>query len=175
MKRLNLVGKKFGKWTVIKYIDNKNWLCRCSCGLEKNVNGSNLRGGISSGCRHCNTGAINRLPVGEANFNDKLSNCKAGAKQRGLVWELTKEEAKELFQGNCFYCGIEPLQVWHHTETNGLFLNNGIDRKDSGKGYIKDNCVPCCKKCNYMKRTLSVDDFLNHIQRIVEHLKIEAL
>ena len=34
----SLVGKKFGAWTVIKYADkNKQWLCRCECGVEKVV------------------------------------------------------------------------------------------------------------------------------------------
>ena len=173
MRRLHLEGQKFNKWTVKTYAGQRGWFCECGgCGKIKKVTTQNLKNGSSKQCFDCAC----KLPKGEANFNDKLSNCKAGAKQRGLSWELTNEEAKALFQGNCFYCGIEPIQIWHHTETNGQFLNNGIDRQDSEKGYIKDNCVSCCKKCNYMKKTLSVDDFLSHIERILNHQKkVEAL
>lgn len=43
---------------------------------------------------------------------------------------------------------------------------NSIDRVDPTKGYIIDNCVPCCTTCNYMKRILQRDEFLDHVKKI---------
>lgn len=56
MKRLELVGKKFGRLTVTDYAGNKYgkpaWLCKCDCGTEKVIGGHVLRKGmvVSCGC-----------------------------------------------------------------------------------------------------------------------------
>jgi hypothetical protein len=57
---------------------------------------------------------------------------------------------------DCYYCGYK----------NSDFVN-GIDRIDSKKGYILDNCVACCKMCNYMKGSLSVDVFIKRVEHIL--------
>ena len=51
----DLSGQRFGKWTVLKRIENLKhsrpvWLCRCDCGTEKNVEGGHLRRGGSRNC-----------------------------------------------------------------------------------------------------------------------------
>jgi hypothetical protein len=51
----DLTGRKFGRWTVIKREDNdkagsSRWLCRCDCGKEKVVRGSELNKGSSKSC-----------------------------------------------------------------------------------------------------------------------------
>lgn len=53
-----IIGKVLGKWTVIKFISYKRsigntYLCRCECGLEKEINGYYLRSGKSTRCRKC--------------------------------------------------------------------------------------------------------------------------
>jgi hypothetical protein len=48
--------------------------------------------------------------------------------------------------------------------------HNGIDRVDNDKGYISDNCVPCCWKCNNMKNTMKQKDFINHIISIYKKM-----
>ncbi len=72
MKREDLIGKRYSKWTVLRYVGNRGWLCRCECGKEKSVTTQNLKSGGSTQCFDC----ANKLPLGEANFNDKLSNIK---------------------------------------------------------------------------------------------------
>ena len=56
--REDLVGKKFGKWDVLKfdhYIKKEGhmYLCKCLCGIEKLIPRDNLRKGKSTGCRQC--------------------------------------------------------------------------------------------------------------------------
>lgn len=50
----DLAGEKFGRLTVLKGIEPRNgrryWLCRCSCGREKEILGYSLRNGKTRSC-----------------------------------------------------------------------------------------------------------------------------
>jgi hypothetical protein len=54
---IDLSGEIFGKWRVIKRVENKNnntmWLCQCECGVEKAVGASSLKIGDSTQCQSC--------------------------------------------------------------------------------------------------------------------------
>ena len=39
------------------------------------------------------------------------------------------------------------------------------------KGYIIENCVPCCKRCNWMKSDMNKEEFISHIKDIYEKHK----
>lgn len=67
----------------------------------------------------------------------KFEQHQASARYRGLSHELTEEEWCTLIAGPCAYCG-GPSE-------------GGIDRRDSTVGYIVQNCVPACKRCNSRK------------------------
>lgn len=64
-----MIGKRFGKLTVIGYggSDGKNsaWLCRCDCGNESIVRRPNLRSGITQSCG-CNRNANWLVTHGQA-------------------------------------------------------------------------------------------------------------
>ncbi|MGA2063298.1 MAG: hypothetical protein ABSG67_22740 [Thermoguttaceae bacterium] len=53
----DLTGMRFGKWVVQKYAGKENhnrvWLCRCDCGLQKNVFESSLIHNTSTQCLRC--------------------------------------------------------------------------------------------------------------------------
>ncbi|APC25591.1 HNH endonuclease [Only Syngen Nebraska virus 5] len=69
---------------------------------------------------------------------------------RDIEFQLTKEQYDALRQRDCTYCGRSCTES--HT--------NGIDRVDSTRGYANDNCVSCCADCNYSKRNMTADDFI---------------
>lgn len=53
-----IIGKTIGKWTVLEFIsyergEGNRYLCKCECGLEKEVIGYYLRSGKSTQCRKC--------------------------------------------------------------------------------------------------------------------------
>lgn len=52
--KIDLIGHKFGSWTVIKRIEGSRWLCRCTCGKLKIHTTSNLKAGRTLSCG-CNT------------------------------------------------------------------------------------------------------------------------
>jgi hypothetical protein len=172
MNKLDLAGQTFGKWEVIRedrsttQKDGKyhrlNWLCRCSCGNERLVSTNSLRSGTSTKCNECRHGRPN------AAFNSIVKAYKESAKVRSLEYALSDEQVNSFVISNCVYCGSEPNQVRVVRGCRGSFTFNGIDRKDSSVGYTEDNCVACCKTCNYMKRSMSVEEFLLHIHKIAE-------
>lgn len=61
--KFNLVGQKFGKWTVLEYVGihskQRAFLCECECGRKYTVTGYSLRKGKSSSCKYC----ANRLSL----------------------------------------------------------------------------------------------------------------
>jgi len=98
----------------------------------------------------------------------KYIRCRKNARDKGIPFELEYETYFEIIQQPCFYCGIESIYL----ENESLY-KNGIDRKDSGGGYLYDNCVSCCKMCNYMKGSLQVPVFLMRIEHILVHNKLQ--
>ena len=52
---IDLSDKRFGTWTALSLGQgrtgpHRNWLCRCDCGIEREVSGANLRSGVSVNC-----------------------------------------------------------------------------------------------------------------------------
>lgn len=56
-RAIDHTGQKFGNWTVLKRAPNKGmrveWVCQCTCGLERKVNSYSLRSGRSQSCGKC--------------------------------------------------------------------------------------------------------------------------
>jgi len=71
---------------------------------------------------------------------------------------LSIDEQTNILKNHCQYCG-EMQRV-------------GIDRINSEMPYTMDNVVPCCTRCNYMKKDLTPEDFLNQCLRIFKHCKL---
>ena len=108
------------------------------------------------------------LPAGRSHLNRVYSRYKKGARHRGIEFNLTLDDVRNLVIQRCFYCGATPKvpKVWHNVRHT--IPMNGIDRVDSSLGYFVGNCVPCCTRCNYFKRGKKVEDFLNSITEIYE-------
>lgn len=135
----------FGKYTVVKQVESKNWkrrwLCRCICGEERVISTEHLCSGKRTGCNSCNNG--NKIRPFEALYNMLVSM----AKNRTYV-ELTYEEYLTFTKHKkCRYCGALVVWVPHYANEHGHHL----DRKDNALGYSKENCVVCCARCNAAK------------------------
>jgi hypothetical protein len=106
--------------------------------------------------------------IGQAALNAHFYNYKANARKRGIVWGLDPEAFHAVVSLPCAYCGADPIPNNNHNMYKDSFLLNGIDRIDSARGYVVDNCAPCCKVCNRMKGTMSADDFRAHAKKITD-------
>lgn len=166
INRLTLIEKKFfTKRDTVK--PHNYWLCRCDCGNEVWVRANRVITQKSCGCIR---GENKRLPkMGQGARNSYYHNYKTNAKTKGLNFELTVEQFEILTSGNCHYCGDKPSTVRFATRCWGGYIHNGIDRVDSSKGYVIDNCVSCCKTCNFAKNTMSYNEFIEWIKRLIKY------
>lgn len=105
--------------------------------------------------------------VREQTANIKYMRFLKDVRQREIECEITQEQYAELLKQSCYYCGVESVSNQEGIEED--LYKNGIDRKDSKQGYLYDNCVGCCKMCNYMKRSLHTNVFLKRIEHILTH------
>ena len=74
--------------------------------------------------------------------------------------DLTFQDFVNYSQMNCHYCGIEP-----NNKKKNIYWH-GIDRINNNLGHIKTNIVTCCKRCNFAKSNLSLEDFYSKIKLI---------
>lgn len=165
------IGEKFGKLTYGGYVGHREGsngrvaqgLFICDCGKECIKDEVNVRRGHTKSCsRFC----APYLGKDIALENALYEKYKRTAKDRDLEFTISKEEFIKLSKQSCTYCGIEPKQIYYKKNKLENLVYNGIDRYDNTKGYIKDNCVTCCIVCNRAKNNLSMEDFLNWIERI---------
>ena len=180
--RINLTGKRFGWLLVLEYAYTKvysgkhykaYWKCRCDCGVHKNINAQSLMHGYSKSCG-CRQHEAQKLQKGEAAFNCLYTDYKTGAVKRGYEFLLSKDDFRVITKQDCFYCGTKPEQTSGTKRCNGSYVYNGIDRVDNNGGYVLNNCVACCSVCNYAKRDMSLENFIEHIKKICLHMEIDC-
>lgn len=167
-------GNVYGSWTVLDRAETPggragaSWLCECSCGRRRVVVGSDLRSG---GSKSCGRGRCHRdgRPAGESSKKQWLRLYKENAEKRGFKFTLSDEDAYRISQQPCTYCGELPVYPYGGYGYNGRYYANGLDRFDSREGYEAWNVVSCCPRCNMMKGSLTLDEFLGSIRAILKH------
>lgn len=103
-----------------------------------------------------------RINSGDIDFiaNEIYIKYKQRSPSRGLDFNLTLDFFKKYVHSDCFYCGNVIPKV-------------GFDRKDNSIGYVEENCVPCCPDCNFMKKDLSFEDFIEKCKSISKNFSDE--
>lgn len=173
--QVNLVGKKFGKLEVLQAAEpiktggktKSRWLCKCDCGKETIKRADTLSAGTtqSCGCKPYEA----KKDITEMGIRIVKEDYKNNCKRRGLLFDLDDNDFKNLILANCHYCNKEPSQTRKGRLTHAKIVYNGIDRKDNLIGYTKENCVSCCKECNFLKTDKTYEQFLNKIKSIYEN------
>jgi hypothetical protein len=150
----DMTNQKFGEFTVIKF-NNTNkktgaamWLCECSCGNQRIIDGRELRRGKTKSC-----GCLRPTYLKNAKH---VSYIKHGLSNTNLfkVWGNMKDRCYNIYHKsykNYGGRGIIVCEEWLDKE-NGFInfynwtINNGyqkglsIDRKDNNGNYEPDNC-----------------------------------
>lgn len=145
MKKQNLIGKKFGKLTVIKESENKGkniaWICKCDCGKEKTVLAYNLTAGKSKSCGCERIKTLKRVMTKHGGGGTRLYSIFKGMSQRCYN------------KNNPAYCyyggkGIKICDEWRNdfesfrnwSQLNGYSETMSIDRINPNGGYEPNNC-----------------------------------
>ena len=119
---VSLDGKKFGRWTVLEYVGNKNktpyYKCKCECGTIKEVSREYLMNGISKSC-----GCLHKEIASQSNFIDltgqnfgKLKvielDIERSTNKKYNIWKCLCEcqticyvSSTNLFTGRIYSCG----------------------------------------------------------------------
>ena len=79
---------------------------------------------------------------------------KYGAAYRKLSFEITESDFNAMKRMGCTFCGLQ----------KSLYI--GIDRIDSSRGYVKDNVQPACTTCNFMKKDVTNEFFVDQACKI---------
>jgi len=181
------IGDIFGFLTVVGESSIKTprgarqVMCECRCGTVKSIIAGNLQ---SKSTTSCGCQRPKRKQEGLASWNKSFHIYKKAAKNRNLEFSISFEQFFTLASSNCFYCGDTPKDYnsyyrpngkINEKSSNGVSLDwvekswikkNGIDRVNSDKGYLIDNCVSCCGLCNKMKQDIDVTLFINQSLKI---------
>ena len=93
-------------------------------------------------------------------FTKRWMRIQKSSRKRGFEWGFDNpKDLREFWDTPCHYCGGEVEQ------------RLGLDRVDNAKGYVPGNVVQCCLTCNQMKATHSVDEWVSHMKKVLEHLE----
>lgn len=153
--KIDLSGQKFGKLVVLGYSHNDKrrksyWLCRCDCGNEVVVSGSNLKSGNTSSCGCVENENRNRLMQ---SFTEKYHKHGLSDSRIHKIWTHMKERCLNphckdyyLYGGRGIsVCdewvgenGFENFYEW--AIANGYSETLTIDRKNVDGNYEPSNC-----------------------------------
>ena len=146
MWKVNLQGKKFGRWKVIKFVEKKGrmffWECICECGTIRNVNGSELRLGRSKSCGCLVSDLLSKRNethgYSDTKFYKKfrrmkqrcedISNKNYGGRGIKCLWNSFEEFKEDMYES-----------YLEHIEKFGK-RNTTIERIENNEGYSKKNC-----------------------------------
>lgn len=162
LRRKDYTGHKHGKVTWIKPLGksgtNVLWEVKCDCGTVWKLPTFSARKVKSCGCVHW-------AGIQDSVHKSMFAGYKRGAEKRNLEFKLSFEDFKNLASKDCDYCGTPP-EHRRYSRSQRARPVNGIDRINSGEGYTLENCVPCCKACNFIKSDLSLGEFLKKVEMI---------
>lgn len=155
----DITGEKFGRWTVIeRYYDTNSketkWLCQCSCGKEKIVQGGHLNSGksLSCGCFSSETAKNNAKDHIGQKFG-MLTAIEPTNKriQRKVVWKCICDCGNEkmvisncLVSGTTKSCGCmeNELDITGNRYGRLIAISPSIKKGKNGLPYWK--CVCDC-------------------------------
>ena len=152
-RKINLLGQKFGKWTVIaeapslktSYKTLAMWVCQCECGTIKTVRADDLRNGKSTQCKSCarknkqsqkvqSKFTIQNQNISRSNVIDETGNQYA----HFSVIKQVKSNSRGAAQWLCkCECGNEFIALGTHIR-NQHIISCGCIKKSKGESKIKD-------------------------------------
>jgi hypothetical protein len=174
MKKSNLaVGDRIHMWTLLEKLGKIKtggdifWLCECECGAVSNVRTTYLLKNKSKSCFKC---SIKPKPYSKDQIPDVFwKKILRGAKIRNIQFQLTQDEAYEVFIRQNKKCKLSGVEI--RFPINGSDYKTctaSLDRIDSKMPYTKDNIQWVHKHINVMKNVFTQDCFIDFCKKVAE-------
>lgn len=136
-KAVDITGQIFGDLTVIKRDGSKDnramWLCKCSCGNERRVSGTDLRRGRikSCGCKNKNVAHLENQKFGLLTILEKTNERDYNG---NIMWKcqcdcgnIINVASSKLISGNTKSCGCERIKkLIEFNKTRALDITDQI-------------------------------------------------
>lgn len=88
------------------------------------------------------------------------TRAKDGAKRRNIEFDISIEEIWELFEEQNKKCSLSGINLKFDSFDGAYDGNASLDRKDSEKGYTKNNCQLLTKRVNNAKHDMLNQELL---------------
>lgn len=178
----DLTGKKFNNLLVLyragsNRAGGSTWVCQCDCGNEKIFSSDHLTRAKSPvkscGCSQNRRGSEHPLWLGcgeiSGNWwcNHVLRERNQTVRERVPV-TITIEYAWDLFLKQDRKCALSNQDIFIGEKQYGTA---SIDRIDSSKGYEEGNIQWVHKDINFMKRTYSMQYFIEMCKKVALNFK----
>lgn len=163
---MNLIGQKFGRWTVIDVAEKRNgriyWKCKCDCGTVREVKQQSLTSGRSTscGCYHREEAkSIGERSRKHGDFGTHLYGVWAGMKRRCF-------NPHTKFYSDYGGRGITVCDEWlEYIPFKEWALSSGykqgltLERKDVNGNYCPENCcwITMSEQCNNKRNTIHIE------------------
>jgi hypothetical protein len=172
----DMVGFVFGRWTVLRFShrgDDRRifWICRCECGREQPIAGSELRYGNTYGCRMCKS-----LRQQRKAWKGIWNAIRSNANERGLEFKITPKLAFAILEGQGYRCALTGLPIDIAKSGRGHKMGGttaSLDRIDSLRGYVPGNIQWLHKDVNKMKWDLSQARFIEICRMVAREYQCE--
>ena len=169
MRALDLLGKKFGRLTVMEDAEIRQhgsivWLCRCECGRLAKVRGSHLQSGATKSCGCLQKDVISRVNTGNK-FSVKHGEFLDGKPRSRLyrIWDGIKGRCNNSNNIRFHRYGGRGIKICQGWQGNFLVFKQWallsgyqtdltIDRIDNDGDYEPSNCRWVTKSENSKKR-----------------------
>ncbi len=177
-KKIILPNTIFGKWVVLgesekRYNRNSYYLCRCVCGMERLISGTDLRTGRTTQCMQCSIPARTNTSSFHNTTGDipgsVLTRLKYGASKRNIVVDITMEDLWNLWLNQEMKCALTGELLKLPRVGGDSTATASVDRIDSSIGYVLGNIQWVHKSVNLMKLDHDEDVFFEWCRKIVDY------
>jgi hypothetical protein len=132
--------------TVAAPFYKKSAVCR-ACYVKKKASGSRIR--CSQRSFRDRQNLAERARRADPSFRSKfiLRDSRATDLKIGRANDLSLDFVELLISTGCAYCGATQLKMT-------------LDRKDNRIGHVRTNVMPCCVRCNLIRRDMPYEAWL---------------
>jgi hypothetical protein len=140
MKLIDLTGKKFERWHVLKRVDSTKkggavWLCLCACGEQRIVQSHNLIAGLSRSC-----GCLKNEVTSERSGTHRKTKTRTY-----YTWANMKRRCRSKNLKNYGGRGISVCDRWltfenFYADMGDIPDGMTLERTDNSAGYSPENC-----------------------------------